>query len=209
MKRSIIFIVLGLASCGFAFAQSPLFEFDKVKEIKLLESTRDDVIKILAKDSLEISDFLHYQHFSMMNANIRILYSSGKCFGDSEEDSEDWNVPEWKVTEITISPKNYTHIEDVRINYSKFRKEKTWGSLKNRYVYHDKASGIAIIVRNNVVESIEFSPSEKNYSSLCDKKEVKKYYSSKSWNRYPWLKKAIIDINRWADVVNLDLMVKL
>lgn len=203
MKKIVVFIICGLAFCNILFAQSKLSELDKVKEIKLLESTREDVEKILADDSLVFyssSDY-HFQDFFMMNANVRIFYSSGKC----SEEYEDWNVAEWKVTEIRVSPKDFIGIEDTGIDYSKFKKEEIWGSIENDYAYHDKASGIAITVRGAVVESINFFPSKENYSLLCDKAEVKKYYSGKKWNRYPEQKKAIIDLNGFADVIRLDL----
>jgi hypothetical protein len=208
MKKTILLIVFSLAMCEFLFAQSPLAEINKAREIKLLESTPDDVGRILAEIRLDIFgdsysqlDSSHYQHFYTNSANIRILYSSGNC---SDKD-EDWNVPEWKVTEITISPRDRIQIKDIGIDYSKFRKESLWGSIKNDYAYHNKAAGIGIFTRGDWVDSIAFLPSAKNYSQLCDKAEVKKYYSSKKWNRYSWLKKAIIDIFPSANVTALDL----
>ncbi|MGI8788783.1 MAG: hypothetical protein ACR2HG_13605 [Pyrinomonadaceae bacterium] len=197
MKKFIILIIFTLAMCGIVSAQSMLAEFDKVKQVKLLKSTRDDVVKLLGGDSLEFFD----EEFFTEKANVQVSYSSGNCSGEYE----DWNVPEGKITKIVVTPKDSIQIKDTGIDYSKFRKEKMWGSLKHRYAYYDKAAGIAIIVRNDFVESIRFSPSKKNYLLLCDKAETKKYYSSKNWNRYPEMKKTIIDLNRWADVVNLDL----
>lgn len=211
MKKIIALIIFSLAMCNLAFSQSPLAELNKVKSIKLLESTRDDAIKILADDSLnfiESSDF-HFLDFSMMNANVRIYYASGNC----SEKSEDWNIPEYIVTEIEVSPKDSIEIKNaatglfkgIEIDYSKLRKERRYGKTKGRYVYHDKFSGIAVTTRNDVIETISFSPSKKDYSRLCGTEEVRKYYSSKKWNRYPEMKKAIIDYNEWANVVNLTL----
>jgi len=115
--------------CSFTFAQSPRFNLNKVKEIKLLESNRDDVMKILANDSLVIYNGFngsYEQVFSRENEMIKVSYSNGKCSSDSERDYdyEDWNVPEWKVTKITVTPKDFIPIKDIGIDYSKFRKEK-------------------------------------------------------------------------------------
>src|SRR5258708_5259272 len=78
---------------NFAYAQSPLVGFKKVQEIKLLESSRDDVVKLLADDSLSFSNSsYHSQSFFTDKAVIKISYSNGRC----SDESEDWNVSEWK-----------------------------------------------------------------------------------------------------------------
>ena len=201
MKKFFILIIIGLAMGNYIFAQSPLVELDKVKEIKLLESTREDAVKLLAADSLDFSDSsdFHYLKFFTNNAVIKISYSSGKC----SDESEDWNVLERKITKVVVIPKDSIQIKDVGIDYSKFRREKIWGSIKNDYVYHDKIAGIAITTIGDRVETIYFSPLRKDYSLLCDKEEVKKYYSSKKWNRYSESKNAILDPNYPANVTNL------
>ncbi len=201
MKKIVAILAFVLAICGFTFAQSPLVELDKVKEIKLLESTRDDVVKILANDIFPVSDSSYYQYFYTEKAVIAVYYSSGNC----SKESEDWNAAEWKVTEVRVSPKDPIEIKNIGIDYSKFRKEALWGSIRNDYAYHDKSAGIAITATDDLVDSIIFLPSARNYSQLCEKEEVKKYYSSKKWNRYPWLKKAGIDVFPPANVVGLDL----
>ena len=139
--------------------------------------------------------------FFTNNAVIRVSYSSGKC----SDVLEDWNVPEFKITRVAVKPKDPTQLKDIGIDYSKFRREEIWGSIENDYVFHDKVSGITITTIVERIEEIIFTPSRKDYSLLCDKKEVKKYYSSKNWNRYPFLKDAILDPNYPANVTNLDL----
>ncbi len=49
MKKIILFVFISSIMCGFVFAQTPFPELDKVKQIKLLESTRKDVKRILAE----------------------------------------------------------------------------------------------------------------------------------------------------------------
>ncbi len=207
--KIIILIILSLTMSSFTFAQASLFNFNKVKEIKLLESNRDDVTKILESDSLSVSDFSHYQWFYRENEMIRVSYSNGKCSENSEEinASGDWNVPEWKVTEIVITPKDLIQIKDVGIDYSKFRKEKEklYDNRKKAYAYHSKDLGIAIEVYGDRVETIYFIPPNKDYLLLCNKEEVKKYYFGKSWFRESGIKGAILDSNHPANVTNLVL----
>lgn len=203
MKKIIVLIVFALAMYDFTSAQSPLAELDKVKEIKLLESNRDEVRKILADYDFDTSDnSSYYDWFSTKNARIEISYSSGNCADKWEE----WNVAEWKVTEIDISPKNSIQIKDFGIDYSKFRKEKEFKNVARQYVYHHKDSGIAFDVRDNEILSISLFPSKNNYQLLCNNEAVRKQFLSKSWfedelkDRFK-----IIDKNYFADVVNLTL----
>lgn len=211
MNRLFILIFVSFAMCDFAFAQLPLAELRKIKEIKILESTKEEAIKILAGESITYSDStsLFYTYFSMVNANVRIFYTSGNC---AKED-EDWNVPSYIVTQINVEPKGYPEIQEagpeffkeIGKDFSKLRKERLWGKTKGRYVYQDKFSGISIHTLNDVIKSISFFPSKKDYSKLCNRKEVQKYYSSNSMNRYPEMKNAIFDYNQPANVLALDL----
>ncbi len=203
MKKIISLIVFGLAMCGFTFAQSPFVELKKAKQIKFLESTRDDTVNLLSAVSLDFYDLtdFHILTFFTNDAVVRISYSSGKC----SDELEDWSVPEFKVTKVSVTPKEPIQIKNIGIDYSKFRREEIWGSIENDYVYYDKIAGIAITTIGNKVQTIYFSPPRKDYSLLCEKEEVKRYYSGKKWNRYPELKKAIIDPNYPANVTNLAL----
>ncbi len=204
MKKIIILIVFVLALGNFTFAQTPLVELNKVKEIKLLESNREDVRKILADYNLDISDDNgHYEWFSTKNAYIMISYSSGKCF----DNSDDWNVPEWKVTEIKVSPKNAIQIKNIGIDYSKFRKEREYRNVSQSYVYHNKDLGIAFEVIKSEVKTVYLSPPKENFSLLCDNEVTKKFYSSESWFDNKLKERFYIDEppNLNADVVNLIL----
>ena len=204
MKRIIFLIVFSLAMCNFAFAQSPLAELEKIKEIKFLKTTREDAAKIFADYFLSLSDdSRHYQWFSTKNANIQVSYSSGRC----SETREDWNVPEWKVTEVEISFENSIAPKDIGVELSKYKKEKVYANLAYAYVYHSKDLGIAFKVYKNKIDRIVFTPSKENYSLLCDNERIKNYYSSKSWF-YDKLKERIYireHPNGFADVVNLNL----
>jgi hypothetical protein len=141
--------------CVLVSAQSPLAELDKVEKIKLLESTRVAVLKILAEYELVISDdFRHYQQFSNDKVHITISYADGNC----ADDLEDWNVPEWKVTSIEISPKNEIQIENSDIDFSKLTKERHYANYPKSFVYHDRDSGVAFEVNENKIQRIVLFP---------------------------------------------------
>ncbi len=145
----------------------------------------------------------------MADTNVRIFYAGGNC----TEENEDWNVAKYLVTEIRFEPKARVDIQkagteffkEIGTDFSKLRKEKLWGKTKGRYVYQDKFSGIAIYTRYDAIQSVSLFPSKKNYSKLCNRKEVRKYYSSDGMNRNPEMKNAIFDYNHPADVVALEL----
>ena len=180
MKKSIFIIAFCLLPCHFAFAQLPLAELDKVKQIKLLESTRDsDVLKIFAGYKLYFSDpLLHYERFASQNTAIEVRYSSGKC---SAEWGEDWNVSEWKVTLIHIVLMKPVKIDSLGIDLLNYKKEKVYSNVADAYKYHNKALGIGFNVDKDEVDAVTLIPSKENYALLCNTKNVKKFYESQSW----------------------------
>jgi hypothetical protein len=181
MKKIIVFAVFILATCGFASAQTPRALMDTVREIKLLESDRDDVKRIL-KDYEASDDDDYFQEFDSDDATIEISYASGNCYAQEDEDSDKWKVAEWKVTKIEVNPDKAILVEDIGYDLTKFKKEKKYNNVRDSYVYHDKDSGIAFEVYNGWVETIYFFPSGGNSSMLCDNNEAAKtFYASESW----------------------------
>lgn len=176
MKKISIILFFVLAISGFGFAQSRLPEFNTVKKIILLESTRTDVRKILASYK---SDDKDGELFTAKNSHIEISYTTGDC---SDEDSEEaWNVLEGKVSLIEISPNKPVKIEDLGFTAANYRKEQKYSNADDLYVYHNKNFGIAFEVDENEIEKIILFPSNSYKSLLCSNETVKKFYSSESW----------------------------
>lgn len=169
-----------------------------LSKIELLKSSRDDVIDVLSGRSLSVGGFAGNQTFYMDDWVISMTYSKGDC-------SDDWDVPEGTVTEISVDQKNRIRLEDLGFDYSKFRRERSDSERKGIYNLYDKPNGIALSISMGGVGSLTLFPSAKNYSKLCGNPEVREYYASKRWrrNRKPF--KGIIDYNRPADVTALQL----
>lgn len=184
MKKFIVSIAFCLAMCSFAFAQSKFPELEKIKQIKLLESTREDVRRILNDYKLNDDyerfryELFHYERFTSPNVDIEIRYSSGKC---SDEPGEDWNVSEWRATLIHISLKESVKPKDFGINLSNYKKERIYANLKHTFKYHQKAQGIGYNVNEDGIYGITLIPSQGYYSLLCNTKQVKKYYKNNRW----------------------------
>ncbi|MEZ5424767.1 MAG: hypothetical protein R2747_00760 [Pyrinomonadaceae bacterium] len=199
MKRLFVLLFFIPALCGFATAQTRLPELDKAKEITLLQSTRDDVKKILADFEADDEDA---ESFTGKKADIEISYSTGGC---SDEDSEEiWNIPEGRVSLIEISPNDPVKIEDLGYAVSNFLKEKEFNNVDNQFIYHNKSFGIAFRVEENIIQTIFLFPSNSYQSRLCDNEEAKEFYSNESW----FGKTKLEDRERWivdADVNDLAL----
>jgi len=176
MKKLIAFLFFISITCGFAVAQSRLPEFVKAKEIKLLESTRDDVKKILSDYESNDSDA---ETFSNENVDIKISYSTGDC--SAKGDSERWNIAKGKVKFIKISLNNSIKKEEIGFDYSNFQKEKKHEDTDDLYIYRSKNLGIALDVNENEVETIFLFPTSSNQSLLCDNETGKEFYLSESW----------------------------
>jgi hypothetical protein len=179
MKKFILLAVFCLAMCSFALAQSPFPELDKIKQIKLLESTRDDVQKILMDYNLSYkNEKNHIYRFISSNAEIEVRYSSGKCSDDSDED---WSVPEWRASLIHISLQEAVKPKDFGLDLSQYKRERIFANLKHTFKYHQKTRGIGYNVNEDGIYGITLIPSKENYPLLCKTKRVKKYYDNRRW----------------------------
>lgn len=166
MKKLSITLFLILAFCAFCFAQSKLPEFDKAKEIKLLKSTREDVKKIFADfehDEDENEDY--EQYFSTKNAEIEVIFSVGNCADENSD--EIWNVAEWKVTKIKITPEETLKLEDFKFDFSSFTKEIENEETPEYFKYHNENAGIVFEIYDGEISKIIIYPPKSNIAFLC------------------------------------------
>ena len=183
MKSLLIAILLTLAFAGTTLGQSIRDAIAKVRQIKLLESTRDDVQRILTGyEANEGND--HYQPFWNDDLMITILYSSGTCSKDSDEDgaSEIWNVKEWVVTKVEIEPSVPTTLATAGMDLPAFKKEPRYHDSKNFLVFHDKAAGLAVKTDHEDIDTIIFFPPKASSKKLCrNNLAVRGFYARKGW----------------------------
>ncbi len=188
MKRICIFSFLLLAMSINALAQSLSGEFDKIKQIKLLESSREDVKRILADYKLGKYDELHHSEtFSSERIEIEVFYSTGNC-SDNSFDADQWNVEKEKVEFIDISFNDSINFKDLKYNISTLRKERLLADKKEGFVYHDKSKGIAFLVENEKIISIFLIPSIDQSLLLCKNEKskiLKEFYSRENYFAVP------------------------
>jgi hypothetical protein len=189
MKKFVFLAIMVLAASSFAFAHMP-FGLDKVKEIKLLESNRDDVRKIFAAYKLETNEHRKYEDLFYTNdAEIEVVYSTGNC---EDDEYEGLNIPKLKAVRISVSPKNpvkFTETEPIfsliGTRRSKLKRERVYIDEENIYLYHNKDLGIGFYVVDGMVETIMFKPSKNFYYLMCDKKAAKRISVTSSWFSEP------------------------
>lgn len=206
MKNLIAYIVFCLAMSVCAFAQSKFPELEKVKKIKLLESTRDDVKKIFSDKDEESED----DEYSTDELDIEISYSEGKC---SEDSGEVWNVPEGKVTRIVIRFDGEVTPQDLKLDLSKFERITKFEDEEDDdaeeitdYIYYDKDKGVGYEISNGEVDKIKFIPAIENYPALCRVNNPKEYKTAKEWFIKEIRKRPIIvDVKPFAHVRELIL----
>jgi len=200
VKKIIGFFFLLSAMCCFVSAQSPLAEFDKVKEIKLLESNREDIKRILAGYEHDKSAEDYKQYFYTKNAEIRITFSKGDCMKSSSY----WNVSEWVVTNIKLTTKEKLKVKD--FDFSNYTKEIDDEEVPEDYVLHDEKSGVAFEIEDQEVQQIVFYPPISKTAFLCSNDNTVEVLSGEKRMANLLLEEPIcILVNAHADVTELNL----
>jgi hypothetical protein len=188
MKRISAFLFLLLIMGINAFAQSLSSELDIIKQIKQLESTHEDVKKILASYKVgKYDEPNHSETFSSEKIEIEVSYSTGNCSDDSN-DADEWNIEKGRVEFIDISFNDAVNFKDLRYDISAFRKERIFADKKEGFVYHDKSKGIAFLVENEKITSIFLIPSTNQSFLLCKNeksKRLKEFYSRENYFAVP------------------------
>lgn len=210
MKWLPIVLSLILSTGGVVSAQFPDTLLKQVRQIKLLESNRDDVKLILAEYNTA-DDENYYQEFSMGDVEIEVTYTSGTCSDDSDndDDSEMWKVSPWKVARIEVRPGVAIPLDKVGFNFSKFTKELRYPNDSDSVVLHDKGLGLAIKTTDEGIEEIIFFPSRSKTRQLCPGGvAIKDFYSRKGWfsKQKPYDFVCIL-VNQHSNVLDLDLAV--
>lgn len=166
---------------NFSCVSIPSFlsDLEKIKQIHLLESNRDDVQKIFADYKFIKSDNSnHKEQFEADSATIEFTYSEGKCEYD---ESDGYRVPEWKVEKIKISPENYILPKDFGFELSKYQKEQVYKDNSYAYLYHDKNLGISFEVFSGYIGTINFFPPRKYYPLMCNQNKAEILSSTESF----------------------------
>ena len=179
MKKTLFFLCLCFLTSNFAVAQSPLAEFEKVRQIRFLQDNRENVRHILADYKADFSEEDDEESFSddfsTENADIEVTYSSGGCSED-----ELWNAGKSIVTKIEISLENPIKLKEFKFDFSSYKKKfaSEDEDSPEDFVYYDENAGIAFEIEENELREIVLFPSKANASLLCQNDFTTEYFSN-------------------------------
>ena len=122
MKFSIaIFYILFVFSAVSLSAQDPQW-LAKMKQVKLLSHTYDDVLKILGKPSDDTEEKSLIETFDFKQGEMTVLFASGQCLVTPYSDGKPlgWKVPEHTVIEAEFSFEKHLKPKNLKIDLDGF-----------------------------------------------------------------------------------------
>lgn len=134
-----------------------------------LRSTRTDVERLLGapKESRGVAST-----YDTENEKVLVFYSSGPCRKDA---SAGWNVPRDVVISFTISPKSKIPLTDLKLDRTKYKRERDLHASLGVY-YINEEEGIIITTRTledgEDVYSITYEPSATDNYLRCPGSKV-------------------------------------
>lgn len=187
MKKIVISTIFVFALCSLAIAQTPREMLEKFRQIKPLESSREDVRRILADFEVEEDDEEHREEFDNDYADVEVWYTSGKCGQDypdgvdeDEEETEIWNAAEWKVARVEIEFNEDVKTADLGVDLAGLKKEQH-KDLEDLRAYFSRSQGIALREDEDEIERIYLFPAQGKTSMLCDNRRAKEFARMESW----------------------------
>jgi hypothetical protein len=174
MKKIILFLIIITTICSITPAQSLLSEINKVRKIRLLDSNLKDVRKLLGEND-EREKENYWQFFSSENSGIRVEFSTGDC----SDESEYWNVPEWTVTKIVVTPDDDIKVKNFKFDFSGFVKRIADKEFPKEYILYNKDLGIIFEINDEEISKIIFYPTENKIGFLCSNEETLEVISTK------------------------------
>ncbi len=183
--------------------------FEKIKQVKVLESTREDVRRILS-DYVTSEDNEYEQDYASEEIDVTVYFAGGTCSEDRHpyDFSSVWKTNEWTVVRIEVEPNNNrSSPRDAGFDLSKMVKEQRYQGSPEQIIYHDKARGVAIETYEDRIEMVIFYPGQGHARKLCNESATTRdFYSRESWFSRPLEKRFICElINEHANVEDLIL----
>jgi hypothetical protein len=156
MKFKIIVICAVLLSSVFRIDAQTIKVIEKIKALKILSSTREDLRKIFSEAKND-EDF-YAESFYLKEGEIFAQYSVGLC---GENNKTGWHVPEWTITSIWFELGKPFNPQKLKIDFTGFKKTSIFDVL-GAFEYDNAETGISYSVNTKGrIELIDFSPASK------------------------------------------------
>ena len=122
MKKIIFCLIFLLLSANTLLAKEPLW-LQKMKQVKLLSDTYEDVIRIMGKPVDGTSEREYAEYFEFKEGRLFVLFEMG-CRVTQESDGKPsgYKVPEYTVVELSFSPDKNISPKKPFINFNGVKK---------------------------------------------------------------------------------------
>lgn len=201
MHKAVTFLFLCFLLSVPAFSQSLKKELEKAKQIKLLESTREDVRRILADFEHDAEDDSYIQEFTNKNVEIAVTLSLS---ADCDNPRSNWKVVKGIATKITLKPTAGLKIKE--FDFTNFSKETNDEENPDDYFYHNENEGISFEIEKGKIIEITLYPPKSKIGFLCENAMTENILSGKqSYFNVTDSEAICVLINQHADVTELNL----
>jgi hypothetical protein len=185
MKRIILCSVMLLLSANALLAKDPKW-LRKMKQVKLLSDTYEDVIKIMGKPAGGSSEREHIEYFDFKEGRMTILYSLGVCKQRGVKGLQamsGWKIPEFTVVKVSFSPdkhispkKSFIKLNGFTKKPVKYADDYSDGATPDdhrrapfQFEYDNNELGIQYFEEYGKISEFTFFPSEQFDYLRCDK----------------------------------------
>ena len=164
--KIILCLSLFLLLSNVAMAKDPEW-LRRMKEIKLLSNTREDINKFLG-DPVDDEKENYLWYYDFPEGRMAITYQSKQCVAPPENNGKlvGWKVPEWTVVEVSFSPDKYIKPKTLNINFEDFTSKPIY-DYPEASEYRNDELGIDYVLNKGKIEYITFRPSKKFAHLQC------------------------------------------
>lgn len=153
-----LFAVLFFLSIS-ALGQTPAW-FDKMKQVRLLADSYDDVVKIFGMPEDGTAEKELAEYFPVKGGRVFVSFTSGECVVTDYSGGQPigWKVPQWTVDMVDFWPDKPFSPKKFKIDPTGFKKFKIEDS-RNAYTYENDETGMHYAVNSNgKIESVSLYP---------------------------------------------------
>jgi hypothetical protein len=143
----------------------------KMKQIKLLHHSYDDVVALLGTPVDGTVEPELSEYFEVPDGRLGVVFASGLCVVTPYSGGEPigWKVPEWTVINISFRPNKPINPKKLKLDLKGFSKEPI-EDVPGAFIYRNHARGIEYsFTAKGSVEDIDFYPSSEFKNLRCSK----------------------------------------
>jgi len=162
------FSILLLFLANTTFPQEPEW-LKKMKQIKLLSDSYEDVVKILGEPVEDGIEKDTSEYFDFREGRMSVSFEPGNC-GDGM--IEGWKVPKYTVIEVNFFPDEWIDPKKLNVNFKGFT-AKSIHEGREGIEYVNDELGIDYTVKEGKIQDITFRPAKKYDYLRCKEEDVK------------------------------------